>query len=169
MQEYWFFYFISLQSSASPPIFHPSPLMWHATISLHGRICRGLMSHVAVACRTSQVCEQFKKKSLQQKCRSRMSHVACRKSHVCEHRLRMLVNTSPGILSWWGFKSEVLSTGGFVCLPTFRGHQFSPVDFIPINFTHKKLAQQFLTCHFKTKLFILKINIILIPVSLRSP
>ena len=32
----------------------------------------------------------------------------------------------------------------------------APVDFIPINFTHKKLAQQFLTCHFKTKLFILK-------------
>ena len=82
--------FFLISHSSHTPLIPPSPLMQHATKTLHGRICPGRMSHFVVACRTSQVCEQCKKIYLQQKCRSR-------KSHVCEHWLRR--NLCPGNLS----------------------------------------------------------------------
>ena len=67
------FSLISLPSPDSHPIFHPS---LHPPLMRHNRY---MGEFVAVACRgrMSEVCEEYKKKYLQQKCLSRMSHITC--------------------------------------------------------------------------------------------
>ena len=82
--EYDFFLNFSLIPSHFP-LMSPPPLC-----NMRQNRYMGVSVAVARRSRTSQVCEQYKKIYLQQKCRSR-------KSHVCEHWLRR--NLCPGNLS----------------------------------------------------------------------